>query len=203
MRTNEKVAIATLVASIALLVTSVVVVAEAVIFDEPVKEPTVVEVAATRAPLKYALTGEKAAVKKLRTSIEKREVEEYERAECRAVDYRERGAGGSGASGKASEVNSGGANGSYTLTFYCPCERCSEGWGRSTASGAKARAGRTVAAPTGLAFGTRLDIEGFGVRVVEDRGGAIKGNILDVFVESHEEALKLGRIKGVKVRVLK
>ena len=34
---------------------------------------------------------------------------------------------------------------------------------------------------------------------VEDRGGAIKGNKIDIYVDSHQEALKLGRKTNVPV----
>jgi len=41
-------------------------------------------------------------------------------------------------------------------------------------------------------FGTRLRIPGYGVATVEDRGGAIKGQRLDVLFQTHEEALAWG-----------
>ena len=83
--------------------------------------------------------------------------------------------------------------GKYKITFYCPCEKCCGKWaGGKTASGTKPTANRTVAAPKSFAFGTQIRIEGLGHFVVEDRGGAIKGNRLDVFVDSHAEALRLG-----------
>ena len=42
-----------------------------------------------------------------------------------------------------------------------------------------------------FAFGTKLNIGGH-TYVVEDRGGAIKGNKIDIFVNSHSEALAWG-----------
>lgn len=67
-----------------------------------------------------------------------------------------------------------------------------------TASGKKATLGRTIACPPQYNFGTKINIEGIGVRVCEDRGGAIKGNHLDVYVSSESEAYRLGRkyLKG-------
>lgn len=67
-----------------------------------------------------------------------------------------------------------------------------------TASGTKATLGRTIACPPQYSFGTKINIEGIGVRVCEDRGGAIKGNHLDVYVSSESEAYSLGRkyLKG-------
>ena len=45
-------------------------------------------------------------------------------------------------------------------------------------------------------FGTRLYIPGYGYGVVEDRGAAIKGKTkLDLFFDSHDDALEWGRKK--------
>ena len=59
--------------------------------------------------------------------------------------------------------------------------------------------GRFVAADTRLLpFGTRLSIPGYhdGLAVeVIDRGGAIKGNKLDVYFPTHEQARQWGRRK--------
>ena len=57
--------------------------------------------------------------------------------------------------------------------------------------GTKATAGRTVAASGKFAFGTKLNINGH-VYTVEDRGGAINGNKIDIYVNSHAEALACG-----------
>ena len=38
-----------------------------------------------------------------------------------------------------------------------------------------------------------MAIDGLGERVVQDRGGAIKGNAVDVYFEDHDEALVFGR----------
>lgn len=62
-----------------------------------------------------------------------------------------------------------------------------------TASGKKVAEGRTIACPPNMAFGARVVIEGLGERVCEDRGGAIKGNRLDVYMESVSQARQFGR----------
>jgi 3D (Asp-Asp-Asp) domain-containing protein len=49
--------------------------------------------------------------------------------------------------------------------------------------------------------GTRLYIPGYGEAIVEDRGGAVKGYHLDLFVDSREEALKWG-VKEMDVFIL-
>lgn len=87
--------------------------------------------------------------------------------------------------------------GDYVLTAYCPCPICcgvySNMTNPTTASGTTATAGRTIAADTSvLPFGTQVVIDGQ-VYTVEDRGGAIKGNRIDVFFNSHQEAIEFGR----------
>ena len=79
----------------------------------------------------------------------------------------------------------------YKITAYCPCSKCCGKTNGRTASGTQATAGRTVAASSKFAFGTKLNIGGH-IYTVEDRGGAINGNKIDIFVNSHAEALAWG-----------
>lgn len=79
----------------------------------------------------------------------------------------------------------------YKITAYCPCAKCCGKATGRTAMGTYATAGRTVAASAKFAFGTKLNINGH-VYTVEDRGGAINGNKIDIFVNSHAEALAWG-----------
>ena len=60
----------------------------------------------------------------------------------------------------------------YKITAYCPCSKCCGKTTGRTASGTKATAGRTVAASSKFAFGTKLNIGGH-IYTVEDRGGAV------------------------------
>lgn len=86
----------------------------------------------------------------------------------------------------------------YVITAYCACYDCcnkkptDKGYG-ITASGEKAVQGVTVAADKSIPFGTRIYIEGVGERIVQDRGGAIKGNRIDLYFDSHQSALNFGR----------
>lgn len=62
-----------------------------------------------------------------------------------------------------------------------------------TSSGLIAKANRTIACPPEFPFGTKIEIEGQGIFVCEDRGGAIKGNHIDIFVNTKTEAFAFGR----------
>jgi 3D (Asp-Asp-Asp) domain-containing protein len=62
-----------------------------------------------------------------------------------------------------------------------------------TASGVKVKVERTLACPPQYPFGTKVKIKGVGTLVCEDRGGAIKGNHFDIYVETKKEAFAFGR----------
>ncbi|MCX6761549.1 MAG: 3D domain-containing protein [Candidatus Moranbacteria bacterium] len=62
-----------------------------------------------------------------------------------------------------------------------------------TASGAKVRENETIACPKSFAFGTKVNIEGYGTYICQDRGGAIKGNKIDIYVKTKTEAFAFGR----------
>jgi 3D (Asp-Asp-Asp) domain-containing protein len=79
-------------------------------------------------------------------------------------------------------------------TAYCHCPICcgqwADGW---TASGTRAANGRTLAAdPAVFPMGTCLAFPD-GPRVVEDTGSAIIGDRVDVYFDTHHEALQFGR----------
>ena len=81
------------------------------------------------------------------------------------------------------------------VTAYCPCSKCC-GYGSPgiTASGVRA-IGFMVAAPRSIPFKTKLIIPGYNnneIVLVEDRGGSIKGNRLDVLFPTHNDALLWG-----------
>lgn len=81
------------------------------------------------------------------------------------------------------------------VTAYCSCEKCCGKHADGiTASGHKLKAGDlVVAAPRNISFGTKIFIPGYGLATVRDRGGAIKGNRLDIWFSTHDAALKWGR----------
>lgn len=88
----------------------------------------------------------------------------------------------------------------FKITAYCSCAKCCGKTNGITAAGTKATAGRTVAASSKYPIGTKLNINGH-VYTVEDRGGAINGNKIDIYVNSHAEALAWG-VKYLPVSVV-
>ena len=74
--------------------------------------------------------------------------------------------------------------GRYYITGYDICLSCCGKTDGITASGAQATVGRTCAM-SGVAFGTRVWIDGIGERVVEDRGGGVSGQHIDVLCADH------------------
>lgn len=98
--------------------------------------------------------------------------------------------------------------GTFKVTHYCPCKKCC---GKDpdhpaygiTATGTVATAGRTVAVdPDVIPYGTevlvRYEDGTEHTYIAEDCGGAIDGNRLDVFMDSHGAAWDAG-IKTAEV----
>ncbi len=88
----------------------------------------------------------------------------------------------------------------FKVTAYCSCAKCCGKVTGRTASGTHAVAGQTVAASGQFAFGTKLNINGKEY-TVEDRGGAIQGNRIDIYMNSHAEAMAWG-VKYLPVQVV-
>ena len=82
--------------------------------------------------------------------------------------------------------------GNFTITYYCACEICCNKADGITATETPVIEGQTIAVdPSVIPYGTKVIIGGH-VFTAEDCGGAIKKNHIDVYVNSHEEALALG-----------
>lgn len=101
----------------------------------------------------------------------------------------------------------------FKLTHYCHCALCCGKAGQPTASGRMPEIGVTVGVdPNLIKLGSYLRIEipdGNGGYTVyrakaraDDTGGAVKGNKIDVFVGSHQEALNLGVIRNARVYLI-
>ena len=110
------------------------------------------------------------------------------------------------------------------VTGYCNCRICCS-WRRSwfglgpavvsagpdkgkpknvgqTAKGTTARHGTVAADTSVLPFGTVVEVPGYGFGRVEDRGGDIRGNHIDLWFPTHEAAKNWGR-KTLRVRIWK
>lgn len=91
------------------------------------------------------------------------------------------------------------------VTAYCACESCCGEYADGiTACGHKIQPGDTfAAADRRYSFGTEMVVAGYNngkpIKVL-DRGGAIRGDRLDLFFHTHEEALQWG-VKYVDVKV--
>jgi len=73
--------------------------------------------------------------------------------------------------------------------------------GQRTASGTWPSRGTIAVDPEVIPLGTRLRIEGYGEGIAEDTGGAIRGEIIDLYMLDRNEALSWGR-RQVEVRII-
>lgn len=95
----------------------------------------------------------------------------------------------------------------YDLSYESTGKQPGDKYYGITASGTKARPGVVAVDPRVIPLGTRLYIESldgsrdYGFAVAEDKGGAIKGNKIDLFFETASEVRNFGR-RQVKVYVL-
>lgn len=80
-----------------------------------------------------------------------------------------------------------------TATAYCPCPQCCGRWsGGPTASGVMPEQGRTIAVdPSVIPMGSTVIYDGHEY-IAEDTGSAIKGNRIDIYFDSHQDALEWG-----------
>ncbi|MDR3364362.1 MAG: 3D domain-containing protein [Clostridiales Family XIII bacterium] len=86
--------------------------------------------------------------------------------------------------------------GTFKVTHYCACTICCGAYATGTTATGKAVSEGMVAADWNvLPPHTKVYIKRGGSvieKVVEDRGGAVNGNKIDVYVPSHGQALALG-----------
>lgn len=103
---------------------------------------------------------------------------------------------------KITEVDKPTKTMTVVATAYCACEKCCGEWSDGiTASGVKAKPNHTIAVDRNIIpLGTEVIING-NTYVAEDTGGAIKGNRIDIYFDSHSEALKFGR-QTIEIEVL-
>lgn len=95
----------------------------------------------------------------------------------------------------------------YDLSYESTGKRPGDPYYGITRSGTKARPGVVAVDPRVIPLGTKLYVESldgtkdYGFASAEDTGGAIKGNKIDLFMESHSAAWRYGR-RNVKVYIL-
>lgn len=79
--------------------------------------------------------------------------------------------------------------GEFTLVAYYQ--------GNRTSTGTRPQVNHTIAVdPKVIPYGSKVYIEGYGTYVAEDCGGAIKGNIIDIYMSSYNECMQFGRRKA-------
>lgn len=89
--------------------------------------------------------------------------------------------------------------GEFKLTAYCGCEICCNQWANNRPNGVvygsigeELKEGYSIAVdPTVIPYGTEVIINGRTYKA-QDCGGAIKGNRIDVYFDSHNDALEFG-----------
>ena len=88
--------------------------------------------------------------------------------------------------------------GEFVYTYYCDERRPHICGGTGyTASGTSTEVGTTIAVdPTRIPLGSMVYIEGIGLRIAQDTGGAVKGNKIDVLLPTHDECFEQTLVNG-------
>ena len=84
--------------------------------------------------------------------------------------------------------------GVFKTTGFCNCKKCCGKWaGGKTKSGVYPEEGITIAVdPKVIPLGSKVMIDGIGVRVAQDTGKHIKGKCIDVYYDDHGTAWNHG-----------
>lgn len=81
----------------------------------------------------------------------------------------------------------------YSLEYCCTGKRPGHPAFGITASGMRATEGVVAVDPRVIPLGTRLYIEGYGLSIAGDTGGAVRGNVIDLFFYDHARVIAFGR----------
>lgn len=90
----------------------------------------------------------------------------------------------------------------YTAGYESTGKRPGDKYYGRTATGAKVRRGIVAVDPRVIPLGTKLYVTGYGYAVAADVGGGVKGNKIDLYMETTKEAYAWGR-RRVKVYILR
>jgi uncharacterized protein YabE (DUF348 family) len=101
---------------------------------------------------------------------------------------------GTSATGQSGAVNVVRTFTGNTTAYYA-------GEGARGSTGGICKYGTCAVDPSVIPYGTRLYIEGYGFAVANDCGGAVKGNVVDLYMNSTAQCISWGR-RHVKVYVL-
>ena len=104
--------------------------------------------------------------------------------------------------------------GEFEYTGYDSCVACCGQYAKNrpvvngkeivyTASGEIASNMTVAVDPNVIPLGSLLYLEGYGVRIAQDTGSAVKGNVIDIYFNNHKDAQNIGRQKGRKVWIIK
>jgi Uncharacterized protein conserved in bacteria len=104
------------------------------------------------------------------------------------------------AMGSITAVSRGGERFEFTEARYMQATAYTY-TGSHTATGNSPAVGMVAVDPTVIPLGSKMYIEGYGYAWAADTGGAIKGNVIDVFLEDSSQCRKWGR-KTIKVYIL-
>lgn len=102
--------------------------------------------------------------------------------------------------GTLSQASRGGQSFQFKRAFWATATAYTH-TGRRTATGAIPRVGTVAVDPEVIPLGSRLYIEGYGFGIAQDIGSSIKGERVDVFLDTEEAARRWG-VRRVKVYVL-
>ena len=88
--------------------------------------------------------------------------------------------------------------GEFKITAYCPCEQCCGVWATKRYGAVKGAYGRVLVPgysiavdPSVIPYGSIVKINDREYRA-DDCGGSIKGNRIDVYMDSHDDAVVFG-----------
>ncbi|MBR7554763.1 3D domain-containing protein [Allobacillus sp. GCM10007491] len=141
----------------------------------------------------------KEAVKKQPTSIKKKPVQETTTKQTAQSNQKK----SKGEIVQVSQQESNNQTLYVTATAYTAyCDGCSG----VTRTGIDLRANpnqKVIAVdPNVIPLGSKVWVEGYGTAIAGDTGSAIKGNRIDLFIPSHEEAVRYG-VREVKIEIIK